>query len=237
MVLVTHPESADVVLPAAREHLQGLLAGAPASLGPRDPLNYPLRAARRFLNGETYGPARFFALERAFLRRESYLKGYKDALSFSADDAPPDTVSGGERTLPSPPVTHSASRPPTFEECRDMIERTAEQAVPLPEFLAFVDLVRGQGREVREKNVATAAKAIDLPMQTVLDRIFSRAFHISENRGDFPDYWAENINLTASRTQPEKPSVRIVCDLASTSEGQAFILALHALLNITTYPI
>jgi hypothetical protein len=237
MVLLTHPDSAEIILPAAREHLQNLLAGAPASVGSRDPLNYPLRAARRFLSGETYSATRFFALERNLLRREGYLKGYKDALLFSADDLPPDTVTGGEKTLPSPPVTLSASRPPTFDECRDMIERAADLVVPLPEFLNFVDLLRGEAREDLERSIPIAAKVIDLPMQTVLERIFSRTFHIPENRGDFPDYWAENINLSASLPQPEKPAVRIVCDLESTNEGMAGILALQTLFGITTNPI
>lgn len=235
--LLRHPDSAEVIVSAARERLQGLLQGAPAILGSRDPLKYPLRAARRFVEGETYGATRFRALDRNLLERLHYLRGYRDALLAVESDQAPDTLAGGEQTLPSPPATTSASRPPTFEECRDMIERAAELAVPLPEFLNFVDLVRGEARKDYDRSVPIAAKVIDLPMLTVLYRIFSRIFVIPENKGDFPDYWAENINLTASLPEPEKPSVRIACDLQSTSEGQAFVLALQALLDIKTNPI
>ncbi|HEX5036282.1 MAG TPA: hypothetical protein VFX30_03910 [bacterium] len=235
--LLNRPDSASVIVPAARERLQDLLKGVPAISGPGDPLKYPLRAARRFVGGEVYGATRFRALERSLLARLHYLRGYRDALETVENDRPPDTLVGQDQTLPSPPATTSASRPPTFEECRDRIERAAELAVPLPEFLDFVDLLRGEARKDYEKSVPIAAKVIDLPMQTVLERIFSRTFRLPENRGDFPDYWAENISLTASLPQPEKPSVRIACDLQSTSEGLAFVLALQALLGIKTNPI
>jgi hypothetical protein len=224
--LLSNPTSYEDVTREARARIGALLNGYQSSGAAGDPLAYPVRASRRFLEGEPYSPTRLRALERHLLRQESYLKGLRTSFPTSV----PSPLAGS--TIPSPSVTMAVPRSPSFEDCLEMIERLTAESTTLPPELEFIDLTGGEICVAREKNRVVAGKVIDLPMRTVLERIFSRVFNIGRNEGDFPGFWVEGVKVTPSLPEADRPAVRISCDLASIDELQAFVLAVRTMLHI-----
>jgi len=213
--LLTGSAPQEVVAQQARERIGGILDGCQLSDQERDQLAYPLRASQRFLGGEPYNLTRLCALERYFLKKESYLRGVNDSRLRMPDL---------NQTIPSPPFTG----PLSFEDCRTLIETSGGEIANLPEELQFIDLTGQDIRQVKVHGHAVAGTVLDLPMMTVFDAIFSREFDIGKNVGDFPGFWAEDVKIAASR----KPSARISCKLASIDELRVFVIAAQTMLNL-----
>lgn len=127
-------------------------------------------------------------------------------------------------TVPSPPLTILNSDRPSSEDLKDDF---------FPEELRGMDLSSGKVCLDREKNPPVAGIEINLPLEDLFGRIFSREFDVGKNEGDAPQFWAEDVKLSSFlRPDGRNFVVRVKCNLVAVEEYQAFLIAIQTLLGI-----